>query len=311
MRTLLIAALLTAACSKSSPGTVANKAGSPGGADYSATIADPLGFLPVDSEVVMALDANRLRATPLYQRLAPDMLSRIGGALDELNQMCGFDMLGSIRGISVGLSQVGSDNPTGVAVVSGLPRDKSMACIDTANQKKPGQFTRDGDVVFQQASSGKVAFMFVDASTAVTYMGPDVSKQRLMTVLAGGAPLRKSPAFMEMFGLVKADDPIWFFVNGNAKFMQEMAAMGVRPKAMFGSLAVDSGLAATMRVRLDSNQSAQSLAQMAQSQTQMASGFFEKLEFTADGNDTVLSASMTQAQLDNLLAMVGSMLGGP
>lgn len=315
-RLLVAAVLLSGACFRSSgggggggDGVLSTSGPAQAEPDFGATLADPLGFLPIDSELVLGLDAAQLRASALWQLLEPRILAQSNGSLELFQARCGFDLVPSIRGVTLGLRNVSADRPEGVIVVAGLDRTKLMACLEDAAKTSPGKVVVDGRVVIFHGDHGRGgAAQFVDGSTLVFAIGPAFDRDVFGATLRAGAPLRSSPAFMEMWGRINAGDALWMLINGNAKLLDKAAAMGFRPKAVFGSVSVARGLAANLRVRLDDPATATNLAAMAQGQLGMAASFFDQLEVAADDVDLVVTAAMTDQQVQSLASMLGGVI---
>jgi hypothetical protein len=320
-RLLLAGVFLLGSCFKSSGSgsgsggaTPSNKTGR-SGVDYSATIADPVGFLPIDSEVVLSLDAEQLRRSPVWSMLETKLLAAAGPDLQMFKAVCGFDPVTSIRGITIGIKNLKQDTPDGILVVSGLDRARLTACMDKARQQgdQAVQVAADGTVTIAAEGAGDtpVVFGFVDASTAVAMIGPATSSSAFAAALAAGSPLRKSPAFGELIGRVNLESALWTVINGNSSVFEQAAALGMKPRAIVGSVSLASGLDASVRIRLSTPQEAQQITTMAQGQLGMATNFFEKLEVTADGTDVAVLAVMTDAQVQNMLSIANGMLGNP
>ncbi len=317
-RSLLAGAFLLTACFKSggSSGTTpSNKAGGRATVDYSATIADPVGFLPMDSEVVLSLDAEQLRRSPVWGMLETKLLAAAGRDLAMFKTVCGFDPVTSIRGITIGIKNLKQDTPDGVLVVSGLDRTRLTDCMTKARKEgdKAVQVAADGTVTIAAEGAGDspVVFGFVDDSTVVAMIGPATTSASFAAVLSGGSPLRKSPAFGELVGRINLEAALWTVINGNSSVFEQAAALGVKPKAIVGFVNLATGMDASLRIRLSSPQEAQQLTTMAQGQLGMAQGFFDKLEVNADGADVAVLAVMTDAQLQSMLSIVNGMLGSP
>jgi len=319
-RLLLAGVLLVTACFKSGGSgggggeTPSNQARGTG-ADYSATIADPLGFLPIDSEVVVSLDAEQLRRSPVWSVIEPKLLVAAGSDLQMFKTVCGIDPVTSIHGITIGIKNLKQETPDGVLVVTGLDRARMTACMDKARKQgdQAVQVAKDGTVTIaaESKTDSPVVFAFVDASTVVAMIGPATSSAAFAKVLASGTPLRKSPAFGELIARVDLEAALWTVLNGNSSVFEQVAALGMKPKALLGSVHLATGLDAAMRIRLGTPAEAQQITTMAQGQLGMAAGFFDKLEVTADGSDVAIVAVMTDAQLQNMLSLMTGMLGGP
>jgi len=316
MRTALAALVLVAACFKSggSGGGAApsNKAAA-AGPDYSATLADPVGFLPIDSEIVFSLDAEQLRRSPVWTMLEPKLLAAAGSDLEMFRLVCGFDPVASVRGITLGIKNLKQTTPDGIIVVAGLDRERLVACMAKAQANDPSIQVSSGGVVTitpKTKDDTPVVFGFVDATTAVAMIGAATTPARFAAALAGGAPLRKSPVFVELLGRINLEASMWVVINGNSSVFEQAASLGVKPKAIIGSVKLEAGLDANLRVTLATPAEAQQITTMAQGQLGMAQGFFEKLEVTADAADVVVLGVMTDEQLRNVMSLLNGMMGG-
>lgn len=311
-RALLVGSLLLGACS-STPGqtTPPGNTAPPKAPDYTATIADPLGFLPLDAELVLGLDVDTLRNSPLWPPLASRITSAAGPQLAAFQQMCGFDPMATVHRMRVGLKNLKAEKPEGVIVITGLDRPQLMGCLTKASN---GSALIEGDfVTFDAAKTGtQAAFAFVDASTIVVSLGPTANKDQLKSVLASGAPLRTSPAFTELLAKTDVEASLWGMMNNNSSIFDQLAAgIGTKPKAMFGSVKLGGGMTMNMHVRLDTPAAATQLATMANNQVGMARGFVTKLDITTEASDVVIAVGMDDQQLNALLAMIAPQLGNP
>jgi hypothetical protein len=301
-------------------GTQAEKPGDPGmgktQAIPSGGTADDLSLLPVDSEVVMGLNFAQLQQSQLWKQFVEPQLMKgdVQQKLGEFKSKCGFDPMSSIKSISIGMKGVGGDKPDGVVVVHGADKAKSLACLDTmkADAAKEGsEIKRDGDVVMVKAKDGEdVALMFVNDSTAVAVIGSQANPDGVKKAAAGGSALKTSAAFVDMYGKIKTSDSLWLLVNGNSKAFDKAAAMGFKPKAVFGSINVTDGLTLDMRVRLDSADQAATMANTFRGQAAAAAAMVDKLDITNDGADVKVSVLLSNQKLQNLIKNFGSMLGG-
>lgn len=313
-RALLVGSLLLGACSSTPSGTTTppGNTAPPKAVDYSATIADPLGFLPVDSELVMGLDVDSLRSSPLWAPLAARVTASAGAQLAAFQQMCGFDPMATVHRVRLGLKNLKSEKPDGVIVITGLDRPQLMSCLGKASN---GAALIEGDfVTFDGTKTGgpQAAFAFVDASTAVVAVGPGANKAQLKAVLASGVPLRTSPAFTELLGRTDVEASLWGMMNANSSIFDQLASgIGSKPKALFGSVKLGGGMTMNVHVRLDTPAAATQLATMANSQMGMARGFVTKLDVTTEASDVVVAVGMDDQQLNAILQLIGPALGNP
>jgi len=316
-RALLVGSFLVSsfgACSSGHSGstTPPGNTAPPKAPDYAASVADPLGFLPVDSEIVMGLDVDSVRTSALWPHLSSRITATAGPQLAMFQQMCGFDPMATVHRIRLGLKNLKAEKPEGVIVITGLDRPQLMACMAKAGN---GAAVIEGDyVTFDAAKTGgtQAAFAFVDASTAVVTLGASANKDQLKAVLASGMPLRKSPAFMQLLTQTDVEASLWGMMNANSSIFDQLAAgIGTKPKAMFGSVRLNPGMTINMHVRLDTADAAQKLATMANNQVGMAKGFVTKLDITTEAADVVVAVGMDDQQLNSLIMLVAGQLGSP
>jgi hypothetical protein len=256
---------------------------------------DELAFLPQDSELVVGLDARQILASPLWKHFEPRIMRRIGKSVQDFRAMCGYDPLVALRGMTVGVKL--AEPIDGVFVVRGLPRDQTIACAgralgQTQLQIKGGIITVPGDG--QRRPPAVMAF--ADATTLVIA----TSRERLDAALAAGAPLRRSGAFSVLWALVDARHPLWGIVNGTSHAFDSLSALGVRPRAVLGSIELAGGLSLTGRMRLGTPDEATQLASLGQAQAGALQSMADKVEVGADGPDVTLRVDLSIAQVDSL-----------
>jgi hypothetical protein len=317
MRAIVVASLLLSSCYKDKPRTEGPPPGNgapPAAAriDYSATIADPLGFLPLDSELVIGVDVDQLKKSMFWPPVAAKISQAGGSSFTSFKAICGFDPMQTVRAMSLGIKNIGQKTPDGVLVVHGLDRAALMACMEKGAKSGGKIAIENGIVVITSDDGSAVAFAFVDASTVVGVIGATASAGQLKAVLAAGSPLRGSAAFGELVGKTNLEASGWMVMNGNASVFDQMAgAVGSRPKAAFGSVSVISGVSMDLHLRLDTAAQAQQLSTMANNQAGMARAMFTRLDITTDAADVVVQLAMTDQQLSNLLQMAGVSLAAP
>jgi hypothetical protein len=145
-------------------------------------------------------------------------------------------------------------------------------------------------------------------------MGPTATKDAVVAAAKGASALKTSPTFVELFGKIKTDDSIWFLLNGNAPFLAKLplGAIGVKPKAVYGSVNLTDGITADVRMRVGSAEEATSFinnVKPAISNPQYQQ-MVDKLELVADGADVKLSLAISAQKLQTLLGLLGGMMGG-
>jgi hypothetical protein len=278
--------------------------------------ADDLALLPVDSEAVMGINFSQLQASPLWKKFVePQMMKgEFPQKLGQFKAKCGFDPMTAIKSLSIGMKGVGGDNPDGVIVVHGAGKKESLDCFDKMKDeaaKSGDEISRDGDVVLVKSKKGEtVAITFVNDTTAVAVVGPNASKDGVKKAAQGGSALKSSPAFVEMYGKINTQASLWMLVNGNAKVFDKAASMGVKPKAVFGSVNVTDGLSVDVRMRLESADQATQRANAFNGQLAGFKSMVDKLEVGNDGSDVKVSVAMSQQKLEALVKNLGAMFGG-
>jgi hypothetical protein len=316
MRPRWLLALVLAGCFSSKSGGTAAPSNAapppapiaPKHAELARTIADPLGFLPVDSEIVLHFDAARLRRSAIWRQYEPAIVQALSSGLQRAKDLCGIDPIAQLATIRVGLKTI-SKRPDGVMVVTGLDNGRLRTCI-AANGATGSNFTADGDVVVGTTDDGQpVALELVGASTIVFVLGPGTDRARLDEVLHSGSPLRGSAAFGEIFSSINTQTALWFLVNGRAEAFDQARALGFTFGSAFGSIGVVDGLSASMRVRVDTPATATQWSSTFSSQVGPAKAFVDRLDISADANDIVIELGMTDTQITTLVGLLGGLAG--
>lgn len=279
----------------------------------SAAVHDPLGYLPIDAEVVMSLDATQLRASGLWKLLEPLISAKAGDALGKMHTLCGVDPLQSVRQIALGFKDLGDPiGPSGVFVVRGLDRGALLACMDRLVGTAPRVKIANG-VVAVAAAPGEhpAAFTFAGGSTLVAVLGPTASPEALAAVLRSGAPLRGSPVFTELFGQIQTRRTAWFALNGNSQAFDKFAGLGFRPTAVTGSVDLTNGFTGSVRLRLDSEDHARNLVGITQGQLAPLKAMVDEIELASEGADVVLRVGMSEGQVKVIAGIFGGLTAGP
>ncbi|HLL22707.1 MAG TPA: hypothetical protein VK427_11275, partial [Kofleriaceae bacterium] len=234
--------------------------------------------------------------------------------LAQFKDKCGFDPMTTIKSLAIGMKGVGGDKPDGVIVVHGANKQQSLDCFDKMKDeaaKSGDEITRDGDVVVVKSKTGDpVAITFVNDTTAVAVVGTQANKDGVKKAAAGGSALKSSPAFVEMYSKINTQASLWMLINGNSKVFDKAASMGVKPKAVFGSLNVTDGLAVDMRMRLESADQATQMANAFKGQLAGFQSMVDKMDVGADGADVKVVVSMSQQKLEALVQNLAGMFGG-
>jgi hypothetical protein len=276
------------------------------GPAFAQKATDDLSLLPVDSEVVAGLDFQQLQTSALWKQLVEPMLGKgeVKKQLNEFKQTCGVDPMKVVTKMAFGMKGIGAAAPDGVIVAHGVPKAKLVACYDKMTKlKKPGaDITRDGDVlIVKQSGSQTVAFTFVDASTALIVVGTAATAAGVKAIAKGTSALKTSAAFVDLYKKTNVNDTLWMIMNGNSKAFDQLGSMGIKPKAVYGSLNVTKSLNLDLRIRFNTADEAKNLASMAQGQLKAAAGMFDKITVGADAADLKVAVLLSDTKLKALL----------
>lgn len=305
---LAFGVLVVGACNHNKqPSTVVSNGSQP------ASMGDPkddLTFLPADSEIVLGINVAQVKQSALWGQYAAPALAKVGAAFGDVKTACGFDPVDAIQSVAVAMKNVDADQPDAVFVVRG-PKHAlvTAACLQKIQQlaqKEGDTFTIDGDTYTHTSKTGEHAAMrFVGDTTLVVSSGAQGTKAGLDAIAKGGAGLDTSPAFSALVKGLDRTRSMWFAVNGNMKALQQMAAMGAKPTAVFGTVNVTDGVTFDGSMRFATPDEAQSLLAMSKSMTDspQVKAMFDKLEINANGTDLTASAAIGPDKLKMLLGM--------
>ena len=278
--------------------------------------ADDLALLPVDSEIVMGLNFSQLQTSALWKKFVePQMMkAETQKKLAEFKDKCGFDPMSAVQSMSMGLKGIGADKPDGVVVIHGPDKSKVVACIDKMKDEamKDGTtITTDGDVINVKNKTGdNFAMTFVGDSTILGVIGTNATAAGVKAAASGTSALKTSPAFVDMYSKINTADSLWILMNGNSKAFDKAAALGFKPKAVFGSVNVTDGLTLDMRVRLDTPDQAVQISNMAKGQVQQFVKMVDKLEINPDAADVKINIAISTVKLEALIQQIMGMMGG-
>jgi hypothetical protein len=308
---VLAISLGTVACKKKDADT-GQGSGAPGAVKKDAPQGD-LGLIPVDSEAVIGVNWGQLQSSGLWKQFVEPEMKKDADFMKNMESFktrCGFDPMTTVKGMSIGMKGLGDDTPEGIMVLTGPDKAKTMACVDKWKEeaaKEELTVTKDGDIVLVMDKSQEGAGVtFISDNRMLIVIGKGVTADAVKKAAAGGSTLSTSPAFVEMYGKIAKDQSVWFLMNGNSKIFEQAQQLGLRPKAVFGSLNVTDSVTADVRARLDSpDQATQTVANFS-GQVKAMAGMVDKLDFVADGADVKLSAAASKEKLTQLVKLLAS-----
>jgi hypothetical protein len=280
--------------------------------------ASDLSLLPVDSEVVLGLNIGQLQQSALWKQFAPKFMDKVSGGLADFKAACGFDPLESIKSISVGMKGMGGGSePDGAVVIHGPDKGKVTACLNGKGkeeaEKNGTTLTIDGDVITMKDKKGTTtALTFVNDTTMLAVIGSKGTADGVKDAAKGTSALKSSATFVDMYSKINTQDSLWLLINGNSPALAKAGAMGVKPKAIFGSINLTDGLTVDMRMRMATPDEVKGFVSMTQGQINnpQVKQMFDTLDIAADGADAKITVKMSAAKLQQLVAMVGGMMGG-
>lgn len=265
--------------------------------------------MPAQAEIVFGVDFVQLKGSALWQKFEPQFINQIG-ILETYRKSCGFDPVKTIERVTFAGNSTGPNRFTGVAVVRGVDSGRAMECI-TKNAQQIGTVSNDGGVLIvkQQNMADPMAVTAVDPTTIVVQVDTTVNAGSMKAVLRAGAPLRSSPTFMKLYERREKGASMWGMANGTSKLFEPIASMGIKPKAVDGTLTVSDKFSGMIRATFSSPEEAKKLADDINRTAAMAKRFVEKLNVRADGPMVIIDGAVTEAQLRTMMSMMGGMLG--
>lgn len=284
--------------------------------------AKDLALLPIDSELVMGVDLEKVTKSELWKEYIAERVvsDSVKGVLDELKTKCELDAMEVVKSAAVGVKGLQGQSRDGVIVVHGLDKAKTTACADkiAADKQAKVEVTKEDEVAILKAKSDPakvLAIAFVNDSTAVAVFGAKANAKDTKALIAAGSGVDKSARFVDMYNKLDTKESGWMLYNGRAKAFDQLGQLGLKVGSVFGSLNVTSGLVLDLRLRVASaDQATQGEALMKQ-QLGAAAGMlkFDKVDVKAEGSDlrTVITVSAPNIKpMVNQLKALAKMMGG-
>lgn len=284
------------ACGSSAPPVgPSHKAAAP---SYQASLDDVLGFLPVDSEIVIAIDAHQIRGSQIWAALAPKIEKEMGSDLSELRTACGFDPLKTVDRISIGL-RAWDKNPVGVIVVRGVGAGM-MGCVKS-RFGKGGAVIEDGNVAMIRDGERDQSAWTVLGSTLIVQVDAQVSRDSIQQILDSGSPLRTSKAFMALYDKLDHGVSVWGVANGRSHLFDELDSEGIRPATAAGTLNITDHITLAGHATFATDTAAAKLDGLLKQSFTQIDKFVEHAESKATGARLDVGLSMSGAQLQSLV----------
>lgn len=282
-----------------------------------ATSNPDLDLIPAGSDTVFGIDLAKAQQSALFRDYALPMMGQSGDAqqvIELLKSKCDLDPMAAGKRVTAGVKLAGARVTDVVAVVHGIEKAKALPCLDQLKDQLEAKgiaVTRDGDVVVLKGEQGDLAFTFIGDTRVLVVIGGKANKAGVLELAQGKSTLKTSKGFADMYSLLQTTHTLWFLLRGDQELVaRNLAMLNIKAKAIFGSVDVSSGLAIRTRIRVESEEQATNLAELAKNQSSTFSGMAEKLEIDRDKADVRMEVSFTSAQLKAVLGFVGPLLRG-
>lgn len=304
MRILLVALLVTGCYRDSTPGSTTPPANKAHPAEQ--ITSDVLAFIPKDSDIVAGVDLARLRSSPLWgSQIEPVIANNGGEVLTKIRTSCGFDPLTALGHVAFGTKK--RDTASEATVVArGIEPRGAIDCVAKLLENRE-TFTRDGDtlVVAEKGEPTQLTLSPLGRSAVLGVVAPGANRALATSRVQSGTPLRSSPAFLELYNKLEPNASVWFIANGSSPTMMSVAAMGLKPRFIDGTLTVSDRYVAVLRVTFATPDEAQNLVTTANSVSAQVKAMVETFDVHAEGPVARFDLVVTSAQAQTILGMLG------
>jgi hypothetical protein len=268
-------------------------------------LTEPLMYLPADSDLVIKLDIAALRTAKLW----PTYKALVAKWLTPGFAGCGYDPVSALSTVTIALP-IKSD--VAVAVVRGIDRDKTLACLRTTKPEANATATFDGDFITLTTTAGPMYLMtFADANTLVVQSSKYATKQSLTQVVQSGAPLAQDKLFTTAWqaALQRLQPGAAFVVSrpGSSELAAKWSTMGAHLEQLSAVMRVTDRLDVRLQMDVATADEATQFAATMQSQLKSTKQFFDRGDATAQGKTITVDIGMTEAQLKSVATMVAGM----
>lgn len=270
---------------------------------------DDLAYLPADAELVMGVNFAQMQQSALWKQLVePQMMKGdIKVKLDEFKAVCGMDPMTTVKSFTFGLKNLKDGKPEGIAVGNGVDRTVVFNCMDKLSKdaKTKAKITRDGDSYMIKGDDGSNVAVQIVGDKMIMALGPKATIASVKVAARGGSRLKGAAHFAPIYKKIKTGETAWLLIHDKSKLFDQMGNMGVKPKAIFGSVNVTKDLTADVSIRTPSAKDATNFATTLKSQVAGLSAFADKIDVTSAGADVSISVAMSNAKLQTLIKMAG------
>ncbi len=279
-----------------------------GGTAPKAAAKQDLAYLPINSDVVVTIDAAAMRSSALYTRLAPKMMAQISGQLAEVKKRCGFDPMGQINGLTVGLRPTATSDqkPVGVVLVHGLREADINKCFNglTAEEQKELKMRKDGAVWALGEQDMSVAFGFIAADTMLVVLDSEVAPigaAEFAKAISNEGSVLSSPGFAAAWAATPAGQ-MRVLVNANSAWLASMRDQVPGAKMIGMGVSMTAEIAGSVAISFDTAEHAKAVVD----QVQPLLGFAQSaigvtLKVRQETDRVILDGTVPSAAVDKLM----------
>jgi hypothetical protein len=291
-----------------------------GGGGASAASAGGFSVFHQGADVIVGINAGKLRDSKLFKDLWPMVQAEADKELGKVKEACGVDVVTTIDSVIMGVSTSDEDAAT-IVVKTGTGRDKMHECAQALAKAdgKDLQVAKEGNISGFTEGGETMYIGFLDDKTMVISPKGEGDKTFVVDRLAGKEPLTGNAGMMDLLKNVDSkNSSIWMVAMPPAGGDNPFAAMaggGAAPTAMFASILLDSGLKIDAGVRYASPDDAKKTVEMANTmmgaakQDPTMGKFVSKASLTANGNDVIFKLDLNEAEFTELMNVVKQQLG--
>lgn len=281
--------------------TPTNKVARPEASQYES---DPLAFLPLDSELVVDVDVAKLRTSPRWaDQLQPLIVNFVGGRIEQIRQQCGIDLLQTTSRFAAGMKKTTRDFG-GVMVLRGPDAPATMKCVEKLIGPKLVTHDRD-TLVVGAGTSDATAFRAVGPRTLVLQTDPVANRATLEAVIAAGAPIRGSAAFMPLYERIDPAAALAIIANGSSPSFEQLGSFGFAPHWLELAVTVTENYVLAARATMADAANATKLVTVINGNSGPVRALVERLEVRAEDAAVKVDATVTADQVKTMLGMVG------
>lgn len=279
----------------------------------SAELASILKYMPIDTEILVAVNLVSLTGTPLWNKLGPAAIAKAGASWDNAKATCGFNPVLSLSSVHLGFNSKGGGEP--VIIAKGLSRKPLVACIEklVSQRKDELEVSEEGNftIVKGKKDGESQTVIWLDDTTLLLVPGK-ADKAYLQARFDGKDNLAGNADILFPAAKANQSSPIWFAgkFGVSSKAAKKMASMGSQPKALYGSVAFVDGVQFSLGVTFENEEGAKSTLGQVKAMMGVAkgslgalAGLVDKTQLTTDGSDLKLSLNMNKDEVDQLSNM--------